>query len=554
MPWARLSHLLLLLCALLGQSVAVPAAVPAQFVAKMYTEALGRAPDAPGWSSALAYFNANGCGQSLLASWGDSVFQSAEFRSLGYDDAAIALILYRAILNREPDAASYAASLRALSVGEPLAAVAAGLFASSEFGRLVPYICSGASYSFGTLGTGLAIAIPTTRAGGYGGLTEAELQGMLDSTAAGATVYLQQESVIFLTQPLTIPAGVTLATYGLPGPHQHALMARLIRAAPFPGPMVEINLVDDPNPSGSLRSVWVDGQRALATPFVAAAINVEIYGGTDATLDANFLSNSPGWSTVHSYGSLDGRACAGNTITNNVVTAYASVHANGQWTDGLSLGCEHSTVTGNQIVDPTDVGIVVFNAYPATQQSAVTGNTVISSGNSAFGAYAFDPLQNRSAGPPDFTGAAISNNVLWSGPNSHFIIGLSVGSRAWFAAGEIGRGAAAIGNSTAGIQTNLGAAIVVSGMDSATVQSNVFADAPIPASWTACSIGNVLASVSAGLASGSIQPYVDVGVSGCMSDYSPTAVVAEAAPAPVRSGPICRFVLACPQHHIPRIR
>jgi uncharacterized protein DUF4214 len=549
MPWTRLSPVLLLLCASLAEAAAASAAVPAQFVARMYTEALGRAPDPAGWTSALAYFNANGCSQSLLAQWGGSVLASAEFSSLGYDDAALTLVLYRAILNREPDTAGYQASLQALSGGESVQTVAAGLFASSEFTRLVPYICSGSSYSFGTLGTGLAIAVPTTRAGGYGNLREADLQGLLDSTGAGDTVYLQQESVVFLTQPLTIPAGVTLATYGLPGPNRHALMARLIRAVSFAGPMVQINLDDNPNASGSLRSVWVDGQRALATPFVPGAINVEIYGGTNATLDANFLSNSLGWSTVHSYGSLDGRACAGNTITNNVVTAYPSVHANGQWTDGLSLGCERSTVTGNQIVDPTDVGIVVFNAWPATQQSVVTQNTVVSSGNSAFGAYAFDPLQNRSAGAPDFTGAAISNNLFWSGPNSHFIIGLSVGSRAWFGAGEIGSGAAAIGNSTAGIPTNLGAGIVVSGMDSATVQSNVLNYAPIPGSWTSCSTGRVLASVSAGLASGSIQSHADVEVNGCMSDYSPTAAAIVAAPAPARTG-LCRFaasgVLACP--------
>jgi hypothetical protein len=62
---------------------------------------------------------------------------------------------------------------------------------------------------------------------------------------------------------------------------------------------------------------------------------------------------------------------------------------------------------------------------------------------------------------------------------------------------------------------------VVSGMESATVQGNVFLRAPIPASWTGCAIGNVIASVSAGLASGSIQNYSDVELNGCMSDHSP---------------------------------
>ena len=151
----------------------------------------------------------------------------------------------------------------------------------------------------------------------------------------------------------------------------------------------------------------------------------------------------------------------------------------------------------------------------------MSNNTVISAGNSAFGALGFDPLQNRSSGAPDFTGSAISNNTLWSSPTTHFIIGLAVGSRPWYGDGSIGYGASVTGNTTTGIQSRFGAGIVVSGMTAATVQQNVFETAAIPTSWTACPIGNVLASVSAGLASGAIQSYSDVLVSGCMSDYAP---------------------------------
>jgi hypothetical protein len=193
---------------------------------------------------------------------------------------------------------------------------------------------------------------------------------------------------------------------------------------------------------------------------------------------------------------------------------------NQEWTDGISVGCEDTLVAHNQVVDATDVGIVVFTAYPATQISKVTENTVISAGNSAFGAMGFDPLQNRSPGPPNFSGAVISDNTLWSGPNTHFIIGLAVGTRPWYPNGSIGYGAAATANTTAGIQTQFGAGIVVSGMNTATVQQNVFEASPIPQSWTGCPVGNVLASVSAGLASGSIQDYRDVLVNGCMSDSS----------------------------------
>ncbi len=515
----------LLSSTVLAEVTGAGAAVPTQFIAKMYSEALGRAPDPQGWNSAVQYFQENGCDQTDLAIWGSSVLSSEEFGGLLYDNAATTLILYRSILNREPDAAGFHTWYTSLQSGETLQRVVAAVFKSSEFARQIPYICSGSSYSFETLGTYPAITIPSATVGGYGALTEAQLQALLDSAAPGETVYLQQETVVYLTRPLTIPAGVTLATYGRPTPHRHAVMARLVRAAAFASPMVQINVDDNPNPSGSLRSVWVDGQRGRFTPFVSGAIDVEIYGGSGATVDNDFLANSMGWSTIHSYGSLDGRPCAGNTITNNTITAYPSVHANQQWTDGISVGCENTLVQYNQVVDPTDVGIVVFNAYPAIQKSRVANNTVVSVGNAAFGAMGFDPLQNRSAGQPDFTGSAIADNILWSGPNTHFIIGLAIGTRPWFATGEIGRGASATGNTTAGIRTRFGAGIVISGMEAATVQANVFEAEPIPKSWTHCAVGNVLASVSAGLASGSIQQYSDVYVNGCMSDYGPVGMI-----------------------------
>ncbi len=62
-----------LLLALLGATPAVEAAVPTQFIAKMYTEALGRAPDPTGWSAAVEYFRENGCNERLLKTWGGSV-------------------------------------------------------------------------------------------------------------------------------------------------------------------------------------------------------------------------------------------------------------------------------------------------------------------------------------------------------------------------------------------------------------------------------------------------------------------------------------------------
>jgi hypothetical protein len=519
--------------AALLHAAAAEAAVPGQYIAKMYTEILGRAPDAAGWNGALGYFQPNGCNQTTLTRWGAQFFSSAEFHQLAYDNAATTLLLYRAIYNREPDASGYELYLEMLDGGTPLNQVVSSFFRSREFSSLVPYICgASSSYSFATLGGGLAIRIPTTGGGGYDGLSETQLQALLYSAGAGNSVYLAQQSVVYLTAPLVIPAGVTLATYGAPTPHEHGKMARLIRASPFSGPMVEINIDDDPRPSGVLKNVWVDGQRRKASAYVHDAINIEIYGGNGAAVEDDFIDNSLGWSNVHSYGTMDGRPCAGNLVANNVITAYPSLHHGGNYTDGLSIGCENSVVQGNEVVDATDVGIVVFTAAPAVQKSQVDGNTVVSAGNSAFGALGFDPLY----GPqypdyPNFSGASISGNSLWSSPDTHFVIGLAVGSRAWYgtdsaidgirSTGNIGFGASATDNTTAGVRSNFAEGITVSGMDLAIVQGNVFSGAPISQAWTKCPVGNVFASVRAGLASGSVQEYSDTEVNQCMSDSSP---------------------------------
>jgi hypothetical protein len=224
-------------------------------------------------------------------------------------------------------------------------------------------------------------------------------------------------------------------------------------------------------------------------------------------VDSNFLADSRGWSTLHSFGSLDlyPDTCSSNTITNNIITAYPAQHSmsSNAYTDGLSIGCEHSTVENNGIVDPTDVGIVVFTAGDtATQQSTVSNNTIVSAGNSAFAALAFDPLWYRSTGSgyvsnntfPSFAGASIASNTFWSGANTHYIIGLSVGSMAWFmdllpppstnAPGVVGTGASATSNTTAGITTTMGIGIAVSGMQAATVQSNTFTRAALPSNGT----------------------------------------------------------------------
>src|SRR5882672_2308136 len=121
------------ICALLTPLCAAEAAVPGQYIAKMYTETLGRAPDPAAWNAALGYFKTNGCNKTTLTTWGAPFFSSAEFQRSEYGNAAAALLLYRVIFNREPDARGYSHYLVELDSGTPLRTLVSMFFNSSEF-------------------------------------------------------------------------------------------------------------------------------------------------------------------------------------------------------------------------------------------------------------------------------------------------------------------------------------------------------------------------------------------------------------------------------------
>lgn len=497
----RALSLLAALAALLLAAAPVQAAVPHQFLAKIYTEALGRAPDQTGWQGGLNHFNANGCSKATLKSWGRTVYLSTEYNNLGYDNAAKVLTLYRGILNREPDSSGFTNYYNLLNGGTPLSTLVDGLFDSAELGGLVTAICNNDSYFFG----GAPVIDIPVGGGGFQG-TQAQLQSQLNATPSGGTVALAQKAVIRLASTLTIPAGVTLTTTGSPTHYKYALMGRLVRDSLFNATAVKLQ------PGAKLKNVWVDGARGRLG-FNQGSLNVQLFGGTGTTVSQCVISNTAGWSSLQALGSAEGQACGGNTIANNLVTVYSSNHNNCTWADGLSIACENATVEFNEILDATDVPIVVFRAAPAVQRSQVRNNTLVAAGNSAYGGLVADPLYSA-GGTKDFTGASINNNTLWSG-RGHFDIGISVGTRAWFGtASDMGTGVSFTFNTTGSQSMKVDMGIGVSGMINATVQSNTLAvQLTNPGNCPNYSVG---ASVSAGYASGSLQPYTDVLIQGCI--------------------------------------
>lgn len=483
------------------------AVIPDQYIAKLYSEGLGRIPDTGAWANATDFFATSGCNHLSLATLGRDVYISPEFTGKPYDNAARLLTLYRGVLNREPDETTFNLILPLLEDGSVTwQQVVEGVLRSQAFVALIPQICSSSlpNYGFGTQAV-LELEVTTS---GFAGGSGAELQALLDDAAAGETVWLAQKAVVLLDDVLTIPKNVTLATTDLPRASQYALMGRLVRNASFDGPAVKLRN------GAKLDSVWVDGQRSQFGFFNHLSINAQLFGGDGTSVTDCRFSNTMGWSTVQALGSAEGWSCAGATLTGNLITVYTSDHYDGTWADGLSVACENSLVADNHVIDATDVPIVLFRASPAVQQSEVRDNKVLNAGNSSYGGLVVDGLHSLGQ-QHDFTGASVHDNLLWTGSSVHYDIALSVGTRAWFGhTSDIGTGASVSDNTTGGLLTRVDAGIGVSGMLDTFVQGNDLLVTQVEVS--ACPTVNVGASVTAGYASGSIQPYTDLLIEGCI--------------------------------------
>lgn len=298
----------------------------------------------------------------------------------------------------------------------------------------------------------------------------------------GTTVTLAQQVVVSISSTLSlggsrprlvglnIPAGVTLTTAGQPGPSRYAEMARLVRAPSFGETSSGAGAVVEVESGAKLDNVWVDGQRASKTDSQSATVNVETAGGSGTTVSDDRLSDAIGFTNLHALGTTESLPCSSNTITGNLSTQYATDHVDtGDWSDGLSVACENATVTGNTVIDATDVGIVLFRAYPAVQKSLISNNTVMNAGNSAFGGIVDDPLSSTPTINPSFAGSSVTGNTLRTGPGASYGIGLSLGTAAWFSSPNIGSGASFTSNTLTG---NVTEGMTVSGMLNVTATGN----------------------------------------------------------------------------------
>ena len=510
----RLVQTLTLALVLVGAAAWQPAqaqnVVPTQYIAKLYTEAIGVAPNREGLEFFSNRFATLECNQHSLRQLAFEFFDSDAFRDpyaedggytgpRFYDRPATLLTVFRALLNREPDLPTFTSYLNS---GASILDIVHFITTSDEFVlTTIPAICGiNPNYGFGTTPP---IPLPVTGPGFVGDRTG--LQNLIDLSPGSSTITLAQKALIVLDGPLYIPPGFTVTTQGQPGLLRYALMARLVRGPNFPRSQPTVILGEN----AALTNVWVDGQRVNGVNTGASNVDVLTLSGSNTVVADNRLSNAAGNSAVNLAGSRqtvtfdDGLSirtaalCTGTFVRGNLITGYAGVPT------AIANECEHAVIENNQIVDMGSRGIRSFPAARVPQASQVRNNLVVSAGRSAFFGILADPgSPNIGVTPEDFTGFSVSGNSIATGSRSGFAFGLGLGNRVFNANPDQGIGGSFTGNTLSGF-FNVG--IAVSGFQNVVVQNNGLANVRRARITRACPLAPIAVGPPA-VSSGTIQP------------------------------------------------
>ncbi len=489
-------------------------ASPSQYFAQLYTEILGRSPTTTEWVANEYRFRDGTFSATSARELAVSLFQSSEFAQLGYSHAEQAYLLFRATLLREPSLADQQGVYNQLVNGVTAATIANNIMRSVEYSNLVSSRISAASnHAFVPSGPVERVNI---RSGGLGNISEVELQNLLNATPAGSTIFLTQGSLIYLHQGLIVPSGVTLATFDggaedsiFRNTRAYAKMARIVRANVFNQELIRLE------PGAKLIGVWVDGRRSQlrvddpllkmpelsAAERASAAANISIWGGTNGENTSEVshcrISDSSGWTSIHCLGS-NGSVEPGYTIVNqNLITSYSASRdlEQGFYTDGVSNAASDAVIINNEIIDPSDVGVVIFNPGLVTpQRSQVISNKILFAGVNGWGGITIDHIVESQTlckglnpnGPydcqdmgidaitADFTGTLVQDNLIWSSDTAHTNVGVSVGVHMW-GIRMFGKGSQVLQNrfGTSQQPLNAGVGIAIAGMKQPIVLDNV---------------------------------------------------------------------------------
>lgn len=540
-------------------AAAQPGVVPTQWIAKQFTELLGRAPTPSEWNSWSAYYDANGCNADSLKAKSRALALGSEFASRYGSSAKAARVvaLTRAVYNHEPNSNDWAGSAGYRAGSSSWMQQVDATFNLVWAAWVVPSICSASEPGYGF---GASIPLDVRALSGLGtSRTAATLQSQLDAAAESCgTVALAEMEVVLVgdNAALRVPPCVALTTAGAPSVRSYARQGRIVGVgaqcvAFFCADTAVVSL----GRGAELRNVWVDALNVLDDQKTSA---VQLAGSTAAdpgVIDDTRISDpGAGGNGIRVLGfGVTGEACDGALITENLITGYARAHAldraaRAQWADGIEVHCENAAVERNDIVDVGDWGIGLHGVWNrtgglATQQSDVRGNRVLSAGTSGSVAIGIDPAGLCQPDRPflpvpcidnnalrSFAGSIVEDNQFWTGSRTSFDIGLMVGGKPlWGDHAAYGSGVTVRNNTTGGIAARVNVGIAVSGMYDTTLTGNtptytlVDSIGDAGGDLAGCPLVNVgdtrpwLASFTAGS-----QNSTTAGLYGCLLDPFPT--------------------------------
>lgn len=429
--------------------------VPAAWIARNFVEALGRLPTHDEWNFTLAATGSS-CNADALKGVA-ALYNSEAFLALPYTARERGLAMYRGLIAHDPRVDELD-RLAAYQEARPdgLCDAIRFLITSQQFSAHAATICSPklANYHYEK-------GFPAVGAGEP--YPEAELRSALDAAEPGDEVTLPRGAWVQVRSPLLVKRGVTLRTEGLGNAtgggaadvQAYARYARLIRAGSYKGPIVQVK------EGGHLDALWLDGRIAdYANVTGDDKLGPNVF--TEPTVNegssvTHLRSDNPASAQNLRIGSYAGKECKHEMLVerNLVVNSGNDNRASGPrpiWSDGIFTHCETSTVRENEVLDASDVALILFVSENGKQRSVISNNRVLSAGNDAFGGLVIDTWNGFRCdfAPCDFAGAGFEDNVLWSGPNTRFVFALSTASAPWsFIPGHgTARGARFIGNSS----------------------------------------------------------------------------------------------------------
>jgi hypothetical protein len=215
-----------------------------------------------------------------------------------------------------------------------------------------------------------------------------------------------------------------------------------------------------------LTNVIVDGNRDELGYKEGEAL---IYAGgfsRGQVIKDNVIRNTRSWSSLQLIqGHSVSEPCSDALVKGNLIGPAGT---SAEWADGISLACNESTVTGNEIVDATDGAIVIFGA----PGSVIEDNLIRAETRTLLGG-----INMVDYGPTkgSFEGTLVRNNTIVAS-GAVIRIALGMGARVWGCYDDTNAepplyGGTVTGNTLKGSKMQYG--FVVSGVKNWTVKGNI---------------------------------------------------------------------------------